>query len=185
MKAMITLVLLTLPIAVLSKVIVHETDWISSRQMKSAVGKMNLNRLFPCHSEGRVEGASIRYKASFSPFLKDMCYFYTRWGMSDTGYAEYSLKFKDAGFIEYSHSTFQDLSGNTRHQATWILFSADWMNAQNAQLPSTIRERLMDPSHISDVQPGKPLKSSTKCSSIATSTTEPTLCYDDIKESSL
>jgi hypothetical protein len=83
---------------------------------------MNANRLFPCQVEGTLDGIKIRYKAAYCPFLPDMNFFYSRWGMSDRWYSKWSEYYEAIGLVEHLHSTFLDLSGNTVHQATWVLF---------------------------------------------------------------
>ena len=101
--------------------VVYQTAWVGDDDMTSTLRKMNDNRLFPCIVEGKVEGIEILYKGSYCPFLPDMNFFYSRWGLSDKWYTEWAAYYKSIGMIEHSHSTFIDLSGSTVHQATWIL----------------------------------------------------------------
>lgn len=101
--------------------VVYETDWIDDNDMTSTLRDRNDNRLFPCEVEGKVEGIKILYRASYCPFLADMNFFYSRWGLSDTWYEKWAAYYKSIGMTEHSHTTFIDLSGNTVNQATWIL----------------------------------------------------------------
>jgi hypothetical protein len=101
--------------------IVHTTDWVDSDEMGVILRKMDDNRLFPCDVQGRVEGIEVYYQASYCPFLPEMNYFYSRWGMNDSWYAKWSDYYKEYGMQEHFHTTFLDLGGNTVHQATWII----------------------------------------------------------------
>ncbi len=97
------------------------TEWIKSSELKIKLKAMDQDRLFPGVVEGRLEGTMIQYRAQFIPFLRNMDYFHSRWGLSDTWYKLNVEKFTEMGFTEYSHTTFTDQSGTTLHQTTWVL----------------------------------------------------------------
>lgn len=121
MKSAITLLsLMALSSLSYSNDIVYETEWISSKAMEKTLAKMNANRLFPCLVTGRVDGIEIQYKGAYCPFIPNLDHFHSRWGMSDNWYQKYKKKYESEGHLEYFHSTFIDLSGETVHQATWI-----------------------------------------------------------------
>jgi hypothetical protein len=101
--------------------IVYETQWIDSEEMNITLKKMSSNRLFPCEISGKMKGIEIKYSGAYCPFLPQMNYFYSRWGMSDHWYEKYGAQYEKRGFTEYSHSVFFDLSYNVVHQATWVL----------------------------------------------------------------
>ncbi len=101
--------------------VVYETDWVSSDEMESILSEMDTNRLFPCHVEGALRGIKIVYKGAYCPYPQNLDHFDSRWGLSDSWYERYSKEYVDSGHYEYFHSTFYDLSGNSVHQATWIL----------------------------------------------------------------
>ncbi len=121
MKYIILLIISSLSLISYADNIVYETEWIDSSEMKVTLEKMSANRLFPCQVNGMVDGIEIRYQGSYCPYLVNMDYFYSRWGMSDNWYSKYTSKYVDEGFKEYSHTAFLDLSGNVVHQATWVL----------------------------------------------------------------
>jgi len=97
------------------------TDWMKSSALTAKLHEMDEDRLFPGTVEGRLAGTAIQYRAQFIPYLLDMAYFESRWGMSDAWYNENGERLTKAGFTEYFHGTFLDQSGNTVHQATWVL----------------------------------------------------------------
>jgi hypothetical protein len=97
------------------------TDWMKSSALTAKLHEMDEDRHFPGTVEGRIGGTAIQYRAQFIPFLLGMAYFQSHWGMSDAWYKENTESFTKAGFTEYSHTTFFDVSGNTIHQATWVL----------------------------------------------------------------
>jgi hypothetical protein len=119
---MFTLFFLLTLVAVPTLAQEHEyTDWMKSSALTKKLHDMDEDRLFPGTVEGRLTGASIQYRAQFIPFLLNMAYFQARWGMSDAWYKANTESFTKAGFTEYFHTTFFDQSGNTVHQATWVL----------------------------------------------------------------
>src|SRR5512133_771714 len=97
------------------------TDWMKSSALTAKLHKMEEDRLFPGTVEGRLEGTEILYRAQFIPFLLNLAYFESRWGLSDVWYKANTERLTKAGYTEYSHTTFTDQSGNTVHQATWVL----------------------------------------------------------------
>lgn len=101
----------------------QDSGWMKSSELEAKLNVMDEDRLFPGLVEGRVEGATIRYRAEFIPFLPNMDYFRARWGLSDRWYKVNTEKLTGLGFTEYSHTTFTDQSGSTLHQATWVLIN--------------------------------------------------------------
>ena len=97
------------------------TEWMKSAQLANLLKKSNQDRLFPAFVEGQTSEDQLWYRAKFIPFLPDMSYFYSRWGMTEIRYKKASDHYLKLGFIEHSHSSFVDLGGTTLHQATWIL----------------------------------------------------------------
>ena len=117
------LFLLLLPFAAMPTLAQENTDWITSVELSAKLRIMDGDRMFPGTVEGRLAGARIQYRAQFIPFLRNMDYFQSRWGMSDGRYKAATEQFTKAGFTEYSHTTFYDRSGSTVHQVTWVLIS--------------------------------------------------------------
>lgn len=113
------LVTLFVPVAY-SEDTVHTTDWVDSDGMGASLRVMNENGLFPCHITGRAEEFEISYKADYCRFLSGMGRFYSRWGMTQDQYTEYTGYYKNNRMNEHFRSTFVDGAGNTRYQATWI-----------------------------------------------------------------
>ena len=101
------------------------TGWVKSSKLTELVKAMDDDRKFPGTVEGRLDGSSIRYRANFIPFLQDMDYFHSRWGMTAKWYQHYSDEYANAGFKEVSHTTFTDASGSLLHQVTWVLVSVE------------------------------------------------------------
>ena len=101
------------------------TAWMKSSKLTELVKTMDDDRMFPGTVEGRLDGSAIRYRAKFIPFLQDMDYFHSRWGMTVAWYKHYSDEYTKAGFREMSHTTFTDASGSALHQATWVLVSVE------------------------------------------------------------
>jgi len=97
------------------------TEWMKASELSVLMKKMEEDRVFPAVIDGRVNGAIIQYRTQFIPFLLNLDYFQSKWGMSDSWYKKADEQLKDAGFTEYSHTTFTDQSGNTVHQAIWVL----------------------------------------------------------------
>ncbi len=94
---------------------------MKSSALTAKLHEMDEDRMFPGTVEGRLVGTAIQYRAQFIPFLLNMAYFQSRWGMSDAWYKSNTESLTKAGFTEYSHTTFFDKSGNTVHQVTWVL----------------------------------------------------------------
>ena len=115
------LFLLLLSFAATSTLAQENSDWVTSSELSAKLRIMDGDRLFPGTVEGRLAGARIQYRAQFIPFLRNMDYFYSRWGLSDARYKAATEEFAKAGFTEYSHTTFYDQSGSTVHQATWVM----------------------------------------------------------------
>ena len=105
--------------------VVYETDWITSEEMSVTLNKMNQNRLFPCHIEGKIEGIEMLFRASYCPYLPKMNYFYSMWRMSEGDYKSTTEHYAKYNMSEHFHSTFIDLSGNDVYQATWIRFDSE------------------------------------------------------------
>jgi hypothetical protein len=101
------------------------TDWMKSSKLTELLQQMDEDRMFPGTVEGRVSGQSIQYRAQFIPFLQDMDYFQSRWGMTAKWYKWNTEELTKAGFREFSHTTFTDASGSILHQATWVLVSGE------------------------------------------------------------
>ena len=97
------------------------TDWMKSSALTAKLQEMNEDRLFPGTVEGRLDGTGIQYRAQFIPFLLNLAYFESRWGLSDVWYKANTEHLTKQGYTEYSHTMFTDQSGNTVHQATWVL----------------------------------------------------------------
>jgi hypothetical protein len=97
------------------------TDWMKSSALTTKLHDMDEDRLFPGTVEGRLTETGIEYRAQFIPFLLNLAYFQARWGLSDIWYKKYTELYTKEGYTEYSHTTFLDRSGNTVHQATWVL----------------------------------------------------------------
>lgn len=97
------------------------TDWMKSSALTAKLHEMDEDRLFPGTVEGRLDGTGIQYRAQFIPFLQNLVYFEARWGLSDVWYKSNTERLTKEGYAEYSHTTFTDQSGNTVHQATWVL----------------------------------------------------------------
>ncbi len=121
MTRKLMLLMLFFSVTAVADNVVYQSEWINDDDMTSTLRKMDDNRLFPCIVEGKLEGIEILYQGSYCPFLPDMNFFYSRWGLSDKWYSEWAAYYKSIGMTEYSHTTFIDLSGSTVHQATWIL----------------------------------------------------------------
>ncbi len=97
------------------------TDWMASKALTTKLHEMDQDRMFPGIVEGRLNGAKIQYRAQFVPFLQNMEYFQSRWGLTEHRYKWYSVQLMRTGYTEFSHTTFVDLAGTTLHQATWVL----------------------------------------------------------------
>lgn len=97
------------------------TEWLSMSELNELRIQKNDDRLLPSHIEGRLQDGKIFYRATFSPFPKDMTYYYSYWGMTDHWYERYSDEFLADGYKELFHSVFKDQVGTDLHQATWVL----------------------------------------------------------------
>ncbi len=137
-KVWLLILLLMLPPALYANNYDETTGWIKSSELMDLLNQKSQDRYFPSHVYGQVQAHQIVYKATFSPFLKNMQYFYSYWGMTDEVFKTRNDYFNEHGFQRFSDSSFIDLSGSTIHQATWVLMTQE----PNKQEPGTMDKLL-------------------------------------------
>lgn len=103
---------------------VQPSEWMSSAEFDSYRISQNEHLRFPDTIEGRLLDGELQYRGVFKGFLPSMNYYYSHWGLTDDWYAKDLKKYAAEGYQLRSHTVFENDSGASIHQATWIMTDA-------------------------------------------------------------